>query len=295
MKKEIIEEKKVTEIITPKAKKIREAIIETMNRPLFMQKHIFNKAKIMFQYDVKLIIETDEKISIMHKTYCANMGQYGLYIKAFGNYSGATYNKKGRSSSRLQIWRGGNFNKFDIVKELCEHINPGNKYLLEDTLLSKISTKGMQAYIIAGNITNKTQAMEYYIRYSMRGIGIDVKLADELYNFLNYAQHQYDGKMILAASKDPNEVLKRFGATLILEPDDLLLSAIKQEWAYLANLATGTCSKIDWFKLEFNIDDEINKLRKKEKTIEGLVSLWSDGPTISSKQTTSWSNQMLHL
>jgi hypothetical protein len=259
-----------------------------LKRPLFIQRWKYFNNKIPLSYNAVVVVNKEEKLSVIDKSFRVAIGNNGLYITQQANKAiGVTYLKKGRTNARLNFWGLNHpFERNELLFIIAEKINPNCKSLLEDETIKSIATKGLYAAIIGGKITNITEAMTYYIRYSLRGLNIELDQALSLYEFFKEVQSSYIAKSVLRTAKYPNKLLKEFSPSFITSIDDKSKRAFKTKLARkgtsLIDLSHSTGEKIDWLNQNIDLDDELEVLRKKSKWIEDVSELWEGGPILSS-------------
>jgi len=278
------EKAKIEYILSPGDQEIRQKMLDLMNRPLFIQKYVYYKGMNNQQYNARVIVDNTDRISIIDKVFNLRMGTNGVFIKQFPNARGATYMKAGRSSSRLKIWKGvtDKFGGREITKDLAKIVNPKTAYLMEDSIISVLSTNGMRGAILSGAISNVEEAMIYYIRYSMRGSGIKLEQALNLYSFLRESNSPFQGTVALRVATDPNKVLEQF------QKDEFYNETICKKIVErldtfsrrLIDLANKASEKIDWTDEHFDAQVIADRLSMKGRRIEDILQLWEGGPVL---------------
>lgn len=267
--------------------KMRDAI----KRPVFIQKYLYHQHEIPRQYHARVIVDKEDRISIIDKSFALQIGTNGLFIKQMNGKSGITYKKTGRSSQRLVQWGSGknhdNFGSFRLLEAIAEEVNPDCGELLGSPVIKEIGTKGMHASIISGAITDKKEAMEYYIRYSMRGVGIKQENALCLYNYLDTANSTFESSMALRVAKDPNNLLKEFWTF----NDNLdLRKLIDRNGRQLTQLALAASEKIDWVDPCIDTEALFKRFTTKVTRIKDILNVWEGGPVLRDKVSVTQSN-----
>lgn len=278
------EKAKIEYILTKEDQNIRNEMLGLMNRPLFIQKYLYFKGMNNRRYNARVIVDNTDRISIIDKVFALKLGTNGVFIKQYPNARGATYMKSGRSSSRLKVWKSvtDKFGSREITQDLAEIVNPKTAYLMQDSVISVISTIGMRGAIMSGAIDNVEKAMIYYIRYSMRGSGVHLEQALNLYSFLRESKIPFYAITALRVAKDPNEVLKQF------QKDEFYNESVCKDTILridtfgrrLISLASEASEKIDWTDKHFNAQVIADRLSMKGRRIEDILQLWEGGPVL---------------
>ena len=279
------EENNTVYVTKPDDERARQQMLKLISLPQFVQRYAYFNAKVPKHYQTRVIAEKDDRISIIDKMMDIRIGANGCFIKQNPTHtSGATYYKKGRSSTRLTYWgnkKSQNFTDgsphYGLTKEIAKKINPETAPLLDDRVIRQVGTKGMYGYIIAGNITSKEEAMEYYIRYSMRGVCIKQELAYRLWQFYSSTSDTYLYSIALRVAEDPNEMLEQFQDPASAKSISGIIDTFGSRLTQLA-LAAG--ETIDWVKPHFDAEAEAERLSRKGRRIEDLLNLWEGGPVL---------------
>ena len=286
------EDTKTTLILSNVDRMLRDKCQKLLKAPLTVQKFEFFSEKAPKFYHVDLIVDKPDRVSVINKVYRLRIGNSGLFLKADSLKKGLTYHKVGRSSSRLSMWQDGHneqASNFHLLKLLSQYVNPDACALLGNDIINSIATKGMRGSILAGKITNTTEAMTYFIRYSMRGVGISLEMSDSLYEFYNSVnQNVYILNNALRYSDNPNELLKYFKPYF---PHNNFVSNICKD-IIMTNLNSSAihslikhCQildiKVDLANPQEFTDERLLKLSKKEKGIKELLNIWDGGPVLN--------------
>jgi hypothetical protein len=282
-----MEEETITKYeLTDRDQEIRQQMLDLMNKPKFVQNFMYHSDGIPKIYNARVIVDKPDRISVIDKSFGLRIGTNGLFIKQGMHNSGVTYHKKGRSSARVRYWgtkNGGNrnsINQYDTLKGIAKEINPDCMDILNKEVIKQIATQGMLGSIIAGKTDTLTKAMEYYIRYSLRGVGVDMSQAMNLYSFIDGMQYGvYSGIKALRVAKDPNEVLELAMSTTL----DHRLRIMVEQGSVTTDLALMVGEKVDWASPTFNIDREYSRLVKKKERISSQLRLWEGGPILEDK------------
>lgn len=279
-------EAKIKFILKEKEQKERDFILEIQSKPVTYQRYMyFNRGSM--GYHGLMVIEKDDRISVVVKEWYTMFVKGGMIIKSKPSKFGVTYYKTGRSSQRVSLWGGNQIEHSewgtktnDLAVLIAEEIdNKTAISLIKDPILSMIGTKGMLGYIMSGAITTIAEAMEYYIRYSLRGLGIRKDLANELYQFCvvtNMRKHDINSFFITA--KSPNSILEKYD----MLGDDVNITNNIQHHRYngLIHMAKKTGEKIDWSDPQFDGTAEAERLSRKDRWIKEMLQLWDGGPVL---------------
>jgi hypothetical protein len=276
-----LEEITETEIImSPSDKKVHDEMRNLMKKPLTIQRFCFHQSLCPKHYNATVIVDKEDRISIIKAQYQLYIGANGVFIKeSKKNKTGITYHKTGRSSARIRYWRGyvHTRERYDLLKELAKRVNPDSVEVFDLDMVKQLGTKGMHGYIMAGKITNLKEAMEYYIRYSMRGVGIKQENALALAKYFKAVHHMHDAGVALRVAKDPNATIN--SSTAIIP--------INKMGGKLIRLALATSIKIDWVDPSFDGPALYKRLTKKVGRIKDFLDLWEGGPVLYSKARTT--------
>ena len=268
--------------LTDRDETIRKAMLDLMDKPKFVQTYVYHSDNINKIYQARVIVDKPDRISVIDKSFSLRIGTHGLFIKQGDHNSGVTYHKQGRSSARVRYWgtkQGGNhnINQYDTLKGIAKEINPDCMHILNLEVIKQIGTQGMYGSIIAGKTDSLVKAMEYYIRYSLRGVGVDMSQAMNLYKLIDGMQYGvFTGIKALRAAKDPNEVLDLAKGTCI----DPRIKTMIESGVGVTDLALMCGEKVDWVSPTFNIDREHARLVKKKRDIGTYLQMWEDGPAL---------------
>jgi hypothetical protein len=287
-------------VLTDRDKSVRKEMLDLMNKPKFVQTYMFHKDKVTKVYNATVIVDKPDRISIINKSFALRIGNNGVFIKQGKYKTGVTYHKKGRSSARLRYWNTGPEHKgeqYSIVKAIAEEINPDCLHIFNSDVIKQIGTQGMFGSIIAGKTDTIAKAMEYYIRYSLRGVGVNMTPAENLYNFIHCMRYgTYTGLKALRVAKDPNAVLE-----LCADISDPLLAIkkvpriaiITEESSAITDLALMVGEKIDWTAPTFNADEIQKKLEEKVETVGRQIDMWDHGPVLKINKSPQATNEMV--
>lgn len=265
--------------------KIRNNMLKLMEQPKFVQTFMYHSDGINKIYQARVIVDKPDRISVIDKSFGLRIGTHGLFIKQGSHNSGVTYHKKGRSSARVRYWgtkQGGphNINQYDTLRGLANEVNPDCMHILDTEVIRQINTQGMLGSIIAGKTDTIVKAMEYYIRYSLRGVGVDISQAQNLYNFIDGMQFGFfTGIKALRVAKDPNEVLDLAKGGCV----DPRIKTMVEQGIRVTDLALMCGEKIDWVNPTFDIDKEEVRLVKKKDKIKSQLFMWNGGPVLKDK------------
>lgn len=278
------ESNNIQNIFTEHDEKIYNQIQKLLSKSKKVQRYIFHNDLIRKHYTMISIIDKEDAIHIVDKHYILHMHGDNLYIKATKKLSGITFKKKGRATERLKSW---DFNiKKTLIDVLCTKLQI-DKTLLEDEVIQNTATKGLISSILCGKIKTKTEAMEYYIKYNLRGYNINISKTEEIYAFLKYIGKHYS--VMLRVAKDPNKFLD-----WILENRN---DKSKLEKLHKNNHLTTIClalnEKIDWVSADF--DSESKKLLQKGKKTKDLLNIWRGGLILRSEYQSVLSNSIDYL
>ena len=298
-KEENIKEKgwKSEFILDESNQKVYNKMQKALKLPMFAQKYLYGSSEMPKHYSAKIIAEKEDRISVVDAVYQLRIGANGLFIKRnpIGTL-GVTYYKKGRSSSRIKCWGVSNDRwrsqksgqHREIIRDLGKLVVPDAEDLLNNNQLMIIATPGLIGSIFSKKITSVQEAMQYYIRYSMRGMGIKQESAMNLYRFMNKLS-THDAISTLRCAKDPNKLLEQFQC-----PDDVIpktiASRINRHGHQLNHMANGSSETIDWVDEHFDYDAVAERLSTKERRIKEFLELWEGGPVLKSKYKTQSSN-----
>jgi len=270
------EEVKVEYIMDKGAERAHEEMRNLITKSKIVQKFKYFNNLVPKHYNAVIVSEKEDRISIIARTYRLFIGNNGVFIRSDNKKTGITYMKTGRSNQRLKIWNGNSsfsHTRLDLIKILADKLEIDNKLLLCDSLINLIATNGMLGSILSNKITNKTEALIYYIRYSLRGLNIDINNADALYEYLSHGDHRLK-ILALRAAKDCNALLNTHKPNAVLN--------IKKGSYGLVELAMSIDEKIDWVGDDFDI--EMKRLFKKGKRIKDLLQFWQGGPIPSNSK-----------
>ena len=266
--------------------KAHNAMLDIMTKPKFIQTYSYHRGLTPKHYSARVIVDKEDRISVIDKTFNLRIGTNGLFIKQGKLLSGVTYHKKGRSSARVRYWGstglGGNtaFSQYDTLKGVAKEINPSCMDILSSDVIKNIGTKGMFGSILAGKVDTTTKAMEYYIRYSLRGVGVDLTQADNMYKYIEGMKFGvYEGIKALRVAKDPNQVLELVNS----DSNNRILKLITDNSLGLTDLALMCSEKIDWTAPGFNSESEYIRLNTKSKSIEKSINMWEGGVILKDK------------
>ena len=266
--------------------KARDQMLSLLKKPKPMQ--IFRMSEdhnLPKFYNATVVVDKEDRISIIRKQYQLMIGSNGCFIKEKPTQkSGITYHKTGRSSARLKYWNSyvHKRDRYDLLKQLAAKVNPDTKHVLDYEVIEKLGTTGMYGYILAGNITNITEAMEYYIRYSMRGSGIRQDMAHNLYTYLSGSESKASASMVLRNVVDPNAILSKFSTSST--DATLLLRSIDTNGHRLARMAASVGEKIDYLKPGFSPIIENERLSIKIDKFKSYFDVWEGGPVLFDKK-----------
>jgi hypothetical protein len=262
------------------------AMLDIMAKPKFIQTYTYHRGLIPKQYSARVIVDKEDRISVIDKTFNLRIGTNGLFIKQGKLLSGVTYHKKGRSSARVRYWGstglGGNaaFSQYDTLIGVAKEINPSCMDILCSNVIKNIGTKGMFGSILAGKVDTTTKAMEYYIRYSLRGTGVDLTQADNMYKYIEGMKFGvYEGIKALRVAKDPNQVLELVNSN----PTNRILKIITDNSLGLTDLALMCGEKIDWTAPGFTSESEYTRLSTKSQDIGKCINMWEGGVILRDK------------
>ena len=137
------ENKNITYIISKHDKEAKEEISKILKKPLAIQKFLYVKYKIPRYFNSTMVVEDDERISVVSNTFNVMMGNNGLFVKASNSPNGVRYDKKGKANARLNIWNKGNYSArcIDELKVICNKVSPNNTYLFDDKIIKEVGTK----------------------------------------------------------------------------------------------------------------------------------------------------------
>ena len=269
--------------LTERDETIRKAMLDLMNQPKFVQTYAYHADKISKIYNARVIVDKPDRISVIDKSFSLRIGTHGLFIKQGMHNSGVTYHKKGRSSARLRYWgtkQGGHMNQHDTMIGLAKEVNPDCVEILDKNVIRQIGTQGMFGSIIAGKTDSLTKAMEYYIRYSLRGVGIDMAQALNLYRLIDGMQYGvHSGIKALRVAKNPNQVLELAKGSVT----DPRITTMVENGSGTTDLALMVGEKVDWANPAFNIDKEYTRLLNKKHDIGKWLNMWEYGPILEDK------------
>jgi len=278
-----MEETKTEFILTASDKKIYDKMLQLQKMPLKMQQFMYHRDDMLKFYGARVIVDGPEKITVMDKQFNLRMGPNGVFIKQGNNLTAVTYKKTGRSSSRLTQWGKGRENngflKMELIKTVANVVNPDVMGLLEDKVICKIGTKGMIGAILNNKIKNKEEAMKYYIRYSMRGVGISQDMWEGLYNYFNAMDSHLDSSLLLRVSTDVNSFLdicrsNPHATRIIINKMD------KHTTRDIVKKSLAVGDTIDWSDMGLKLNELEAKLKSKISKYNDYVDIWSSGPTI---------------
>jgi len=296
-----MEKAKTKYILRDSDQKIRDKILKLIDKPIKAQRYLyFNEGGACNYYGV-VVAEKEDRISIISKTWCTMFGNNGMFIKPGNIKLGITYYKTGRCSQRLRIWGkddslrhnnhpGHSHSKHELLTILAKELEVDSAIaLVEDAVVSQVATEGMFGSIMAGKITNRTEAMQYYIRYSLRGLGIKQENADNMYKLLDaFSANIFHIGKVLRTAKDPNSVVEQFHLFENQTKDqtefdiDLGLPGnnLRETSHRLSQMALPLGEKIDWTDLHFDAKAEAERLSKKERWTKDMLLLWDGGPVL---------------
>lgn len=266
--------------MSEESEKAKNEIQKCLKKPPLMQKYMHSTYKVPRHYSSIMIVEDDERISVVDAAFQLRVGNHGLFINQTNQKHGVRYDKKGRANARLNVWNKGSYNHkgLSLMKLICDRVSPKNTYLFDDKVIKEIGTKGLYASIIKGNISSITEAMEYHIRYSLRGAGLSTSLGFELYGFYKYMGRFHSIPMIIRASKDPDTLVSTYETLNIALLDD-----IKNKGEAYSQKALALEESIDWCRPNFNIKELSDRLGKKSRRLEEYLDLWEGGPVLSGR------------
>ena len=284
-----MEEATVEYILTDEAQSMRQQMIEIQNKPLATQRYLhFTDALKQMSYVARIVSKKEDRISLIERSYAFRYGTNGVFMKS-DRVSGMTYYYKGRASQRLRIWSGNKFKNFrerdgqnPLLQEMALLLDSPGKHLFDLPIIQSINTNGMLGYIMAGNITTTTEAMQYYIRYSLRGSGVSQDKAENLYEYLSQIDNNFTAICALRVAVNPNSVLEQFHPHDLIFDGNRLVKSIGHG-QNLIRIAQATGEKIDWADPHFNVETEVKRLSRKEKGIKEFLQLWEGGPVLKSK------------
>lgn len=283
------EESKTELVLNPAQEEKRMECFKVMSMTKEMQRYLYFAGGLPSGYSVRLIVEKEDRISVLDKSYRLRYGNNGAFLGSHRDKSGISYFKKGRSSARLKIWGGTSLHDaHNLMQDLVKKVNPSAQELLDNKVIREIATQGMISSIVSGSINDIKTAMQYYIRYSLRGMGINQDMWEGLYGFFlyekryNYAIH--NKVLFLRTALNPNAILQEF--------HPLLGQAVNDRREKLAEHAAHsgfnrTClavgEKIDWADRNLVVDDEKKRIVRKAEGIKELLQMWEGGPVLKSE------------
>lgn len=288
---------KSTELLISGNDKIhREEMHELLKKPVAYQRYMYAHSAIPHGYTCRLVIEKEDRVSVVEKSYALKMGTNGLFIKANKAKHGVTYHKKGKASQRLRVWGNDTHRVIgELMKILVKKVNPEASPIFYDTVIDRIATQGMKGYILAGNIKDRVSAMEYYIRYSLRGVGVDIKYAPALYSFFKAIDNPFIASSVLRCAVDPNSVLAKFQYVSDYEPTKQLVKVINNNGQRLCKQCLATGEKIDRADSSFDAAATAARLLKKEKGIKEFLDVWEGGPVLKTSSRAVNRIDQVHL
>ena len=253
-----------------------------MKQPKAMQRfRFYQDHKLPKHYQATVVVDKKDRISIIRRTYELRIGINGCFIKeTVTRKSAITYLKTGRSSARLKYWSSyvHKRDRYDLLKELAERVNPDTKHVFDHNIVRELGTQGMHGYILAGNIATLTEAMQYYIRYSMRGAGIDQSQADNLASYISHAGSMQSASMVLRNVVDPNALLDMFKNPSVAST--LIMASINSSGDRLARMAMTVGEKIDFLVPNYDAKKEADRLELKIEKFKSYFNIWEDGPVL---------------
>ena len=279
-------------ILSVESENMRNQMLHLMKLPLHVQRFGYFKDKVPKIYAARVVVDKLDRISVIDKQFQLRLGNNGLFIKQGYNTSAITYHKKGRSSARIRFW-GNSYNtvhngKHELVVAMAEQVIPEAVELLRSKVIKEVGTQGMYGSIMAGKITTTKEAMEYYIRYSMRGVGIKQDNAEQLYAYFQAIDSMHVGVMVLRNAKDPNSLLEQFQDPVAAMT---WAKSIDDQGSRLSMMARVVSEKIDWVNPRFNASSEAERLSRKEGRIEDFLNIWEGGPVLKvTEGTQSYGN-----
>lgn len=265
--------------MSDEAKQISTEIDEILSQPLATQNYMrFRDSMNSHIFFANIVCRNEEKIMVMQKRISLKWGVNGYY-RGSAIKTGASYALSGPTAQRVQFWKRSTVETLpvELMDLLIEEVNPEAYIVMQDHNVKKIMTKGLFGRILAGKVKNPVEAMEYYIRYSLRGCGLKSTDADAMYSFVSLIKDKFMRRNAFVVAKDPNSLIEQF--QFFMSPDKLV-SVLNREGQRLVKLALQTNSKIDWVNPEFDTQIEANSLSKKERGIGELLEFWDGGPVL---------------
>jgi hypothetical protein len=254
-------------------------IIKYLDKPASYQKLTYRDK--YFYYSEIDKYEDKDKICIADATYKVKMGSNGAYRSKIIN-AGLTFNKKGKSSSRLKFWKRdrNQFNE-NIFEYLLKDLNLFLNY--KEKIKSNVKfepTQGLSSMIASGKITSALEFFEYYIKYSLRGYNVSINSAKSLINFYKYFD-KYIGNTLLRTALKPDDFIKNVD-NRINNKHNLNLTINNSFLEQVEALGL----KLDWSSFFTDIRKEeqsiiINTINKKYKTLIELSKVWEKGHSIN--------------
>lgn len=260
----------------------KENVINYLKKPLSYQKLTYRDK--YFYYSEIDKYEDEDKICIADATYRVVMGSNGAY-KRKTTSAGLTFNKKGRSSSRLKFWKKDRIVFSEVVFEyLLKDLNLFLNY--EEKIKPNVKfepSQGLCSMIASGKITSVLEFYEYYIKYSLRGYNISIDLAKNLVNYYKYFD-KYNGNMLLRTALYPDNFIKNIDNRINNKhPLNLTVNTSFLEQVEALGL------KLDWsnFFVDIRKEDQskiIKNINGKYSTLIKLSKVWEDGPYLLNTQ-----------